>query len=101
MDAQTAIAEEFCRMCPYLAKDGWRIEVDQYAIAHIWPPTDKAGSEMMKLPGMAAKIGKTVQTLELAKAIVRMHKTDKHFYKVESGCDRFIGVAVGAFPPNP
>lgn len=94
MDAQAAISEEFCRMCPCLTRDGWRVEIDEYAIAHIWPPTDKAGSQMMRLPGMAANIGRIVQSLELAKAIVRLHKTDKHFYKVEPGKYQFIGVAL-------
>lgn len=94
MDARTALSDEFCRLCPYLAREGWRVEIDKHAVVHIWPPTDKAGSQMMHLPGMAASIGQTVQALELPVAIVRLHKTDKHFYKVEPGGHQFIGVAL-------
>ncbi|MEM6836280.1 MAG: hypothetical protein AAF609_05445 [Cyanobacteria bacterium P01_C01_bin.120] len=87
---------EFQRLCPYVTRDEWRVECDQFAVIHIWPPSNQAATEFMRLPGMASQIGQALLALELPCAIVRWPASEQVFYQVQPGGSAFSGVSLAS-----
>lgn len=93
MTNSQAIAE-FQRLCPYVTRYEWRVECGPHAVIHIWPPSNQAATEFMRLPGMASQIGQVLLALELPCAIVRWPASEQVFYQVSPGGSSFSGVSL-------